>query len=123
MRNLLDGIALYNEGRFFEAHEAWEHEWLAAPEGAEKQLLQCLIMLAGALYKFTRQETLGTLKMLKKCGALLKALPTFDVDFDIDLDNLRNDVEMFYRRFGGCSLCISEDDIPRIKARTAARAA
>jgi predicted metal-dependent hydrolase len=121
MRNFVDGIVLYNEGRFFEAHEAWEHEWLAAPEGAEKQLLQCLIMLAAALYKFTNREILGTLKMLKKCGAALKALPFIDVN--IDLDSLRNDVNSFFRRFVGCSLCVSEEDIPRIKERTAVRAA
>ena len=121
MQNFLDGVVLYNEGRFFEAHEAWEHEWLATPVGAEKQLLQCLIMLAGALYKFTNQEPLGTLKMLKKCVAALKALPFIDVD--IDLDSLRNDVDSLFRRFGGCSLCVSEEDIPRIKERVTAKAA
>ena len=121
MRNFSDGIGLYNDGRFFEAHESWEHEWLAASDGAEKKLLQCLIMLAAALYKFTNQESLGTLKMLKKCVAALKALPFIDVD--IDLDSLRNDVDYFFRRFGGCSLCVSEEDIPRIKERVTAKAA
>jgi hypothetical protein len=55
-------------------------------------------------------ETLGTLKLMKKCGSALKALPTLDVD--IDLDNLRNDVETFYRRFGGCGMCVSVENIP-----------
>lgn len=121
MPNIAQGMTLFNEGRFFEAHEAWEHEWLTAPEGAEKQLLQSLILLAGALYKYTKKEPMGTLMLLAKCNAALKALPSLDVD--IDLDALRNDVESFYRRFGGCSMCVSEEDFPRIKERTAANAA
>lgn len=121
MLNIAQGSTLFNSGRFFEAHEAWEHEWLAAPEGAEKQFLQSLIMLAGALYKYTKQEPMGTLKLLAKCNTALKALPPLDVD--IDMDALRDDVESFYRRFGGCSTCVSVEDFPRIKARTAAKAA
>lgn len=121
MLNIAQGSALFNDGRFFEAHEAWEHEWLSAPEGNEKQFLQSLIMLAGALYKYTKQEPMGTLKLLSKCNALLKTTPA--LDFGIDLDDLKGEVESFYRKLAGCSSCVSEEDFPKIKERTAAKAA
>lgn len=121
MLNFGEGIRLYNGKLFFEAHEAWEHEWLTAAEGTEKRLLQGLIMLAAALHKYTRGEYSGPLKLMAKCHAILKTLPPLDAD--IDLDALKIDVETFYRRFGGCSSCVSEEDFPRIKEREAAEAA
>jgi len=44
------GMALFDAGRWFEAHEAWEDHWLAA-EGQDRLFLQGLIQLAGALHK------------------------------------------------------------------------
>lgn len=54
MTNALErGVALFNDGRFWEAHEAWEGIWLAA-EGDEKQFLQGLIQLAAAYHHVQR---------------------------------------------------------------------
>jgi predicted metal-dependent hydrolase len=44
------GLAEYEAGRFFEAHEAWEEAWLAE-EGLAKTFLQGLIQLAAAFHK------------------------------------------------------------------------
>ncbi|MDQ5857323.1 MAG: DUF309 domain-containing protein [Acidobacteriota bacterium] len=49
------GRRLFNSGRFFEAHEVWEAEWLAAA-GDRRLLLQGLIQIAAALYKAAGQE-------------------------------------------------------------------
>jgi predicted metal-dependent hydrolase len=47
-RLLLSGVDLFNGGRFFEAHEAWEEVWRSTtPE--PKQLLQGLIQIAVAM--------------------------------------------------------------------------
>ena len=44
---LEEGLALYRAGYFWEAHEAWEPLWLAAPPNSrERALLQGLIQLA-----------------------------------------------------------------------------
>ena len=46
-----EGIALFNQGRFFEAHEAWEEIWRSTtPE--PKNLFQGLIQVAAALHQF-----------------------------------------------------------------------
>ncbi len=45
------GIELFDQGRFFEAHEAWEEIWRStAPE--PKDLFQGLIQIAVALHQF-----------------------------------------------------------------------
>jgi len=49
------GAALFEAGRFFEAHEVWEEAWLE--EFGDKRLaLQGLIQLAAALYKESRGD-------------------------------------------------------------------
>ncbi len=58
--NLERGIELFNEGRFFEAHEAWEILWLNAEEPEDKQFLQGLIMAAGAFIHYAKRECAGS---------------------------------------------------------------
>jgi predicted metal-dependent hydrolase len=43
------GLELFAQGRYFEAHEAWEEEWVRAPRG-ERFFLQALIHFAVALH-------------------------------------------------------------------------
>jgi|ERR1700710_406987 len=46
-----DGVELFNSGRFFAAHEAWEEIWRSTtPE--PKDLFQGLIQTAAALHQF-----------------------------------------------------------------------
>lgn len=46
-----NGIELFNQGQFFEAHEAWEEIWRSTtPE--PKDLFQGLIQVAAAMHQF-----------------------------------------------------------------------
>ncbi|MDV6375140.1 DUF309 domain-containing protein [Deinococcus arenicola] len=45
-----EGVALFDTGQWWEAHEAWERPWLTAT-GADRTFLQALILLAAALHK------------------------------------------------------------------------
>ncbi len=47
MSGLKHGAVLFDEGRYYEAHEEWEHEWLEA-EGDDRALLHGLIQTAAA---------------------------------------------------------------------------
>lgn len=47
------GLATYQSGEFFEAHELWEELWRDAPEGLDRQFLQGLIQVAAAMHKLT----------------------------------------------------------------------
>lgn len=56
---LVWGMDLFNQGYFWEAHEAWEDSWRVATRGSpEHNLLQGLILLAAAGVKL-REGKLG----------------------------------------------------------------
>ena len=62
--SLRQGIEEFNSERFFEAHEAWEHVWLASA-GAEKRHLQGIIQIAAAFHHYQRDNWKGTCSLLK----------------------------------------------------------
>lgn len=49
-----EGIALYNDGHHWHAHEAWEPLWMGL-EGDDKLFLQGLIMSAAMLHQYARR--------------------------------------------------------------------
>lgn len=57
------GMAHFNAGEFFQAHEVWEELWLRAPE-EEKAFLQGLIQIAAAFHHFQRGNLSGARSLL-----------------------------------------------------------
>jgi predicted metal-dependent hydrolase len=61
------GVELFNRGRYFEAHDAWEQLWLGeAKDTPPKLFIQGLIMVAGALDQCKKGEYSGAVKLLEK---------------------------------------------------------
>ena len=58
------GIAQFNRGEFFNAHETWEEIWLAAPE-PDKTFLQGIIQVAAAFHHFQRDNRAGAESLLR----------------------------------------------------------
>jgi hypothetical protein len=46
------GARLFDQGAFFEAHEAWEERWRVETDETSRRLLQGLIQIAAGLHKF-----------------------------------------------------------------------
>jgi predicted metal-dependent hydrolase len=69
-----EGIELFNRAAFFEAHEALEDVWRAAPE-AEKRFLQGLIQVAVALYHHGNGNSLGARSVLRRAWRNLSRYP------------------------------------------------
>lgn len=46
------GVDLFNAGYYWEAHEAWEAAWHAAPGDTQKSFLQALVQYAAGMLKF-----------------------------------------------------------------------
>ena len=67
-----EGISLFNEHRFWHAHEAWERIWLTA-SGDEKRFLQGLIQLAAAYHHVQRGTLRGAGRLFD--AALTKLAP------------------------------------------------
>jgi len=68
------GIALFNDGRFFECHEVWETIWLRA-EGDEREFLHGMIQVAAALLHFQRGNLKGAQSVSARAIGRLERLP------------------------------------------------
>lgn len=86
-----EGIELFNQGRFFESHEAWEEIWRSTtPE--PKSLFQGLIQVAAAMHQFLDlKRDQGPLRTLAKARQHLESYaPTA---LGLDLTDLLRQVE------------------------------
>ena len=57
------GIALFNEEKYYEAHDVWEDHWLNI-SGDERLFFQGLIQTAAAFYKLQLGNPRGMAKLL-----------------------------------------------------------
>jgi predicted metal-dependent hydrolase len=69
-----EGIELFNRARFFEAHEALEDVWRAAPQ-PEKKFLQGLIQVAVALYHHGNGNRAGARSVLRRAFRNISLYP------------------------------------------------
>ena len=69
------GIALFNSGKFWEAHEAWEEIWKNHPEDG-RFFIQGLIQLAAAYHQLGRKLYRGVVIHLKQAQDRLKLFPS-----------------------------------------------
>jgi predicted metal-dependent hydrolase len=84
--NLAKGIELFNCGRFWEAHEAWEEIWQRHPEDA-RFFIQALIQLAAAYHQLLRKVHRGFLIHIRRARERLALFP--DIFLGIDVGTLR----------------------------------
>ncbi len=84
-----EGAAHYDAGRYFEAHEAWEHLWRAQPPGQEKTWLQGLIQLAVSLEHHRRGNPRGRDGQWAKAVAKLNAPSAGPVDLVATITSAR----------------------------------
>jgi predicted metal-dependent hydrolase len=89
----LDGLILFNQGRFFAAHEAWEIAWRQA-RGTKRILTQGLIQAAAALLHFERGNRRGARSVYAKACTRLERLPARMMG--LDLDEFRQDLAAFF---------------------------
>jgi predicted metal-dependent hydrolase len=75
LRHDLDhGIRLFNDAAFFDAHEALEDVWRAAP-AAEKKFFQGLIQIAVALHHHGNGNVVGARSVLRRAFRNLSLYP------------------------------------------------
>lgn len=85
----LDGIRLFNEAEYFEAHEVWEEIWKAA-DGADRTFYQGLIQCAVAMEHMRRGNASGARNLFRKTQKKMAPLPR--VYRGIDIWNLMEQV-------------------------------
>ncbi|MGO9605914.1 MAG: DUF309 domain-containing protein [Candidatus Binataceae bacterium] len=69
-----EGIDLFNAGRFFECHEAWEAVWNRS-QGGDKLAIQGLIQAAVAILHLERGNREGAELLYAKARVKLDPLP------------------------------------------------
>jgi predicted metal-dependent hydrolase len=89
------GRGLFNDGRYFECHEAWEAAWKHL-EGDDRRVLQGLIQAAAALLHLQRGNAHGALSLLNKSQAKFASGPARWQG--IELQKFAGDVEIYIRK-------------------------
>ena len=78
----LDGIQLFNEHEFFEAHEVWEDAWHMA-YGAKHSFYQGMIQAAVALEHYRRSNPRGVISLYKSYQGKFAGLPERFMGLDV----------------------------------------
>jgi predicted metal-dependent hydrolase len=88
------GLAAYDRGDFFEAHELLEPAWMGSDDLAERALLQGLIKLAAAYVHRVRGNPRGIATNLRGArDRLAEARADGRYDAGLDLDALLDDID------------------------------
>ena len=74
-KDLVRGIELFNSGKFWEAHEAWEAIWLKHPEDG-RFFIQGLIQLAAGYHQLGKRIYRGLLIHLRQAEERLRLFPS-----------------------------------------------
>jgi predicted metal-dependent hydrolase len=53
------GVELFNGGRYWDAHEVWEHEWMPDRKGPEGAFYKGLIQVAAGCLHYSRHNRRG----------------------------------------------------------------
>ena len=69
------GIELFNSGRYWDAHEAWEHEWMPDRKGPEAGFYKGLIQVAAGCLHYTRHNRRGAVNKWTSGARYLRAYP------------------------------------------------
>lgn len=72
--DFLHGVDLFNHGYYWEAHEAWEGLWRAAPDARARAMLHGLIKLAAAGVKARAGNPRGVARHAAGAGDLFRPL-------------------------------------------------
>lgn len=89
-----EGLALYEAGDHYEAHEKWEELWNTEDDDDHRRFLQALIQIASAMHKLTHNvEPRGALRLLDRALEKTAGLP--DEHGGVALASLRRDVQRF----------------------------
>jgi uncharacterized protein len=91
--SLVQGIQLFNQQEYYEAHEAWEAGWI--DELADERLmLQGLIQVAAGFYKLQVGAPVGTVKLLDQ--GLKKLRGFVGKSLGVELEKLLPEVELWH---------------------------
>ena len=69
------GINLFNSGRYWDAHEAWEHAWMPDRKGPDAGFYKGLIQVAAGCLHYGRRNRRGTVNKWRSGADYLRPYP------------------------------------------------
>jgi hypothetical protein len=87
------GIELFNSGLYWDAHEAWEHQWMPDRKGAEAGFYKGLIQVAAGCLHYQRRNRRGAVNKWTSGARYLRAYPP--VHRQVRLGELVTEVDHF----------------------------
>src|SRR6202795_5280365 len=101
VHEMQNGVALFNAGRFFDAHEVLEDAWREAPHHSPlRRHLQGMVQLAVAFHHQSKGNHVGARSVLERA---MRNLNGADSSFpDLDLDRLRADLACWREHLDNC---------------------
>ena len=109
-----DGLAAYDRGDFFLAHELLEPAWMGTDDLGERELYQGLIKLAAGFVHGVRGNPPGIARNLEGSRSLLAGAHGAGVDGGLDLDDLIASVDDRLARLAAGETSIEPPIIRRI---------
>src|SRR5438552_6788255 len=82
-RLFLEGIRLFNQGDFFEAHDTWEEVWHRVQDRRREQFYRALIQSAVTLELLRGGRAVGVRQVFVSSMELFKGLPDVFMGLDI----------------------------------------
>lgn len=70
--SLARGVDLFNAGRFWDAHEAWEETWMPDRKGPDSGFYKGLIQVAAGCYHYHRHNRRGTVNKWRSGSGYLR---------------------------------------------------
>ncbi|TMG58086.1 MAG: DUF309 domain-containing protein [Chloroflexi bacterium] len=67
-----EGVELFNSGRYWDAHEAWEREWTHDRKGPDSGFYKGLIQVAAGCLHYTRHNRRGAVNKWRSGADYLK---------------------------------------------------
>jgi uncharacterized protein len=98
---LLEGIDLFNKGHYWEAHEAWERDWMPDRKGRDSGFYKGLIQVAAGCLHYTRRNRRGAVNKWKSGADYLR--PYLPAHRGVRLTPLVSAVDGYLEAMGGRS--------------------
>jgi predicted metal-dependent hydrolase len=87
------GIDLLNSGRYWDAHEAWEHEWMPDRKGPDAGFYKGLIQVAAGCLHYSRHNRRGAVNKWRSGADYLR--PYLPAHLGVVLSPLVSTVDQF----------------------------
>lgn len=99
MTGLEEGVELFNQGRYWEAHEAWERDWMPDRKGPDSGFYKGLIQVAAGCLHYSRRNRRGAVNKWKSGAEYLRLyLPAHR---GVQLEPLIEAVDRYLTAIGG----------------------